>query len=408
MGIAGIPQPKPGAVTKAHGGILFIDEIGELHSMQINKLLKVLEDRKVMLESVYYSPEDTNIPNYIHDIFQNGLPADFRLIGATTRLPQEIPAAIRSRCVEIYFRGLTPNEIKIIGRNAARKLGIPISEQALEVLQKYATNGRETVNIMQIAAGIVLNNNSFEILPSDIEWVVQSGQYTPRPEKGVPSEPQIGVVNGLAVYGANMGMLLEIEVSVIPAVQGEGRIIITGIVEEEEMHGLGGHTMRRKSMAKGSVENVLTVLRHNQHLDCRDFDIHVNFPGGIPTDGPSAGVAIATAIYSALKNIPIDNKVAMTGELSIRGYVKPIGGIIAKINAARQAGVERVLIPKENWQSLFTEMRDIEIIPVEKLEEVLAQALLYPQSTLQKPSAPQVVLPNTPNNLVQKVNIICF
>ena len=122
MGIAGIPQPKPGAVTKAHGGILFIDEIGELHSMQINKLLKVLEDRKVMLESVYYSPEDTNIPSYIHDIFQNGLPADFRLIGATTRLPQEIPMAIRSRCVEIYFRGLTPNEIKIIGRNAAREV----------------------------------------------------------------------------------------------------------------------------------------------------------------------------------------------------------------------------------------------------------------------------------------------
>ena len=81
------------------------------------------------------------------------------------------------------------------------KLNIPVSEQALEVLQKYATNGREAVNIMQIAAGIVLNNNSFEIMPSDIEWVVQSGQYAPRPEKRVPSEPQVGVVNGLAVYG---------------------------------------------------------------------------------------------------------------------------------------------------------------------------------------------------------------
>ena len=408
MGIAGIPQPKPGAVTKAHGGILFIDEIGELHSMQINKLLKVLEDRKVMLESVYYSPEDNNIPSYIHDIFQNGLPADFRLIGATTRLPQEIPAAIRSRCVEIYFRGLTPNEIRIIGRNAARKLNIPVNEQALAVLQKYATNGREAVNIMQIAAGIVLNNNSIEIRPSDIEWVVQSGQYTPRPEKGVPLEPQVGLVNGLAVYGANMGMLLEIEVSVIPVVKSEGRIIITGIVEEEEMHGLGGHTMRRKSMAKGSVENVLTVLRHNQHLDCHNFDIHVNFPGGIPTDGPSAGVAIATAIYSALKNIPIDNKVAMTGELSVRGYVKPVGGIIAKINAARQAGVDRILIPKENWQCLFAEMCDIEIIPVEKLEEVLSQALLYPQAPLQTSASLPAVMQSTPNNLNQKVNISCL
>ena len=79
MGVAGIPQPKPGAVTKAHGGMLFIDEIGELHPIQMNKLLKVLEDRKVYLESAYYNSEDSNIPMYIHDIFQNGLPADFRL-----------------------------------------------------------------------------------------------------------------------------------------------------------------------------------------------------------------------------------------------------------------------------------------------------------------------------------------
>ena len=377
MGMAGIPQPKPGAVTKAHGGVLFIDEIGELHPIQINKLLKILEDRKVMLESVYYSTEDTNIPSYIHDIFQNGLPADFRLIGATTRLPQEIPAAIRSRCVEIYFRGLTPEEIKVIGKNAALKLSLPIQENALQVLQKYATNGREAVNIIQIAAGIALNNNQREITPTDIEWVVQSGHYTPRPEKKIAAEPQIGVVNGLAVYGANMGMLLEIEVTVLPAAKERGQVIITGIVEEEEMQGMGGHTIRRKSMAKGSVENVLTVLRSNLKLDCQKFDIHVNFPGGIPTDGPSAGVAIATAIYSAIREIPIDNKVAMTGELSVRGYVKPIGGVVAKVNAARQAGAERVLIPKENWQSIFTEMQNIEIIPVEKLEEVLQKVLLF-------------------------------
>ncbi|MFS8512936.1 MAG: AAA family ATPase, partial [Planifilum fulgidum] len=102
MGVAGIPQPKPGAVTKAHGGVLFIDEIGELHPIQMNKLLKVLEDRKVFLESAYYNPEDSNIPSHIHDIFQNGLPADFRLIGATTRMPEEIPPAIRSRCMEIF------------------------------------------------------------------------------------------------------------------------------------------------------------------------------------------------------------------------------------------------------------------------------------------------------------------
>ena len=90
LGVAGIPQPKPGAVTKAHGGVLFIDEIGELHPIELNKLLKVLEDRKVFLDSSYYSSEDPNMPKYIKEVFENGLPADFRLIGATTKSPEDI------------------------------------------------------------------------------------------------------------------------------------------------------------------------------------------------------------------------------------------------------------------------------------------------------------------------------
>ena len=103
LGAQGVPQPKPGAVTKAHGGVLFLDEIGELHPVQMNKLLKVLEDRRVMLDSAYYNPDDATIPRYIHDIFHNGLPADFRLVGATTRSPSEINPALRSRCMEVFF-----------------------------------------------------------------------------------------------------------------------------------------------------------------------------------------------------------------------------------------------------------------------------------------------------------------
>ena len=383
MGMAGIPQPKPGAVTKAHGGILFIDEIGELHPIQINKLLKVLEDRKVILESAYYSPEDPNIPSHIHDIFQNGLPADFRMVAATTRQPQEIPPAIRSRCLEVFFRGLLPEEIGKIALNAAQKVGFIISDEALEVVKKYATNGREAVNIIQLAAGLALTEGREELKRSDIEWVINSGQYSPRPEKKVSPQPQVGLVNGLAVYGANMGIINEIEVSVIPTTKGQGKIVVTGIVEEEELSGMGGQKIRRKSMAKSSVENVLTVLRRNLDVDPRDYDIHVNFPGGIANDGPSAGVAIATAVYSAIKNIPIDNKIAMTGEVSIRGSVKPVGGVIAKVDAAKQAGANRVLIPKDNWQQIFEKMEGIKVIPVERLEEVLELALLKTESDLE-------------------------
>ena len=375
MGMAGIPQPKPGAVTKAHGGILFIDEIGELHPIQINKLLKVLEDRKVILESSYYSTEDPNIPAHIHDIFQNGLPADFRMVGATTRSAEEIPPAIRSRCMEIFFRALLPEEIAEIARGAAAKMEMPISGAALDVVKRYATNGREAVNMVQLAVGVAQTEKQQEIDAGTVEWVVTSGQYAPRPERKVPVEANIGVVNGLAVYGPNLGMLLELEVTAQPVAPGRGELLVTGIVEEEEQ-GSTGHKIRRKSMARSSVENVLTVLRRQLGIEPRNYLLHVNFPGGVPIDGPSAGVAIATAVVSAIRRQKVDNYLAMTGEISIRGAVKPVGGIPAKIEAARQAGCRRVFIPQENWQERFKEITGIEIVTVETLPEVLKGALL--------------------------------
>jgi Lon-like ATP-dependent protease len=373
MGVAGIPQPKPGAVTKAHGGILFIDEIGELHPIQLNKLLKVLEDRKVVLESAYYNSEDTHIPAHIHDIFQNGLPADFRLIGATTRLPEEISPAIRSRCVEVFFRSLLPEEIRKITENAAQRIGFTFGPGALDVVDKYACNGREAVNIIQIAAGLAQARETKEILAADVEWVVNSGQYSPRPERKIPSKPAVGLVNGLAVMGPNLGTLLEIEVSVNPPLEERGEVKVTGIVEEEEMGGLAGRRVRCKSMIRNSVDNALTTLRGFLDEDPRRYDIHINFPGAVPTDGPSAGVAIAVGIYSALTKKQVDHRMAMTGEISLLGEVKPVGGVVAKVEAAFRAGAERVLIPQENWQELFREA-PLEVIPVHHLEEVISLA----------------------------------
>lgn len=370
MGVAGIPQPKIGAVTKAHGGILFIDEIGELHPIQMNKLLKVLEDRKVFLESAYYSSEDTNIPSHIHDMFQNGLPADFRLIGATTRGSESIPPALRSRCLEIYFRSLTSDEIKMVSSNALSKIKFDSEEGVTDLIGKYATNGREAVNIIQTAVGININENRSKVTIRDIEWVLNNGQYSPRPEKKVNDEPQIGYVNGLAVYGPNMGTLMEIEAIAVRTSRGTGRLLVTGIVEEEEIGSKDGRTVRRKSMAKASTDNVITAIKKYLCIDPAEYDIHLNFPGGIPVDGPSAGITIAVAIYSAITNSYVDNKIAMTGEISIRGKVKSVGGIIPKIEAAVRAGVKRVIIPKENWQEIFNTY-DIEVIPVESIVEAV-------------------------------------
>jgi len=393
MGVAGIPQPKAGAVTKAHGGVLFIDEIGELHPNQINKLLKVMEDRKVLLESAYYSSEDTNIPPHIHDIFQNGLPADFRMVGATTRGAEQIAPAIRSRCLEIFFRQLLPDEIEKIAVNAAGKIGMPLQEGVLGVLKKYATNGREAVNIIQLAGGVAITEGRGEIRVADIEWVIHSGQYAPRPDKKIQDRPQVGLVNGLAVYGPNIGALLEVEASAMPAAREQGKVTVTGMVDEEELSG-SGKTLRRKSMARSSVESVLTALRRIMDRDPRDFDIHINFPGAALADGPSAGVTIATAVYSAIMGLPVDNTVAMTGEVSIRGLIKPVGGIVAKVEAARRAGVKRVLIPAENYQELFREIAGVEVIPVNHLEELIELALITMPALRRKMELPAAAPPD--------------
>lgn len=177
-GDAGIPQPKEGAVSKAHGGVLFIDEIGELPSIQLNRLLKVLEDRKVYFESAYYSENNKKIPTYIHDIFQNGLPADFRLIGATTKSPDDIPEAIRSRCVEVFFNELQRSDIIKILENARAKIGLSLEKGVTDYIADYAKNGRDGVKILQTLYNIINLDGRDVADMKDAEWVIKAGRYT--------------------------------------------------------------------------------------------------------------------------------------------------------------------------------------------------------------------------------------
>ena len=369
MGAYGIPQPKPGAVTKAHCGVLFLDEIGEMHHMQMNKLLKVLEDRKVIFESAYYSSENKNIPKHIHDIFKNGLPADFRLIGATTRSPEDIPPAIRSRCLEIFFRALSEEEIIEIAYNAAANSGGKLDSEAAKLIGQYAQNGREAVNIIQLAYGLVSQECKSIIEKEDIEWVIETGRYSPKPVNKINDKPQVGIVNGLAVYGSNMGAVIEIEAQARKVAQGKGKITVTGIIEKERIEGRG-KSYSKKSTAASSVENVLTALDQIYDLNTEEYNIHVNVGGGMQVDGPSAGSAIAVAIYSAILGLPIDNKTAITGEISIRGSIKPVGGVFEKATAAMQAGASRVLMPKDNYSHRLDNI-DLQIISVSSIVEVI-------------------------------------
>ena len=373
LGVQGVPQPKPGAVTRAHGGVLFLDEIGEMHPVQMSKLLKVLEDRRVMLESAYYDPDDTNVPRHIHEIFREGLPADFRLVGATTRSPSEISPALRSRCMEVFFRALTPEEIADVAAGAAERAGYAMAREEALTVGRYAACGREAVNIVQMCAGLAQMEERKEITAADVCWVVQSGHYAARPAQQAETASRVGCVHGLAVFGSHQGALLDIEAVATP---GEGRVTVTGIVEEEEL-GQEGRRMRRKSTARGSAENVRTLLESlGQPLGRRN--LHINFPGGAPVDGPSAGAAMALAALSALTGRPVDGRSAVTGEITVQGCIRAVGGVPAKVEAARLAGLSRVYVPTENAPET-AHITGIEVVCVSRLEELLEGMLLPEQ-----------------------------
>jgi len=370
-GPAGIPQPKAGAVTKAHGGVLFIDEIGELHPIQMNKLLKVLEDRKVFFESAYYSRSNKEIPLYIHEIFQKGMPADFRLVAATTSQPEEIPPALRSRCTEIFFNPLTKQEVRKIGANAAKKGGFSISDSAVNLLTAFCNNGREAVNLIQSAGSYAQLEKRIEITKEDIEWIAECSRFNMLHDKKTSEEEFIGKVNGLAVYGGGNGSIMTIEAKAHECRKGRGVLKVTGIVDSETLE-RRGQKLKRSSTVRASIENALTLLAEKYNTNPKNYNIHLNFPGGMPVDGPSAGVAIFIALYSAIHNIPVRNNYAFTGEISIFGNILPVGGIKEKVTAAKTADATKVFIPKDNNKSHLHTL-GINVMAVSNISEVMSE-----------------------------------
>lgn len=366
FGQMGIPRPQPGAVSEANGGVLFIDEIGELHPIQMNRLLKVLEDRVAKFQSSYYSRGNKRIPPYIHEIFQKGLPADFRLIGATTRSPSELPAALRSRCTEIFFDGLRPEAVEQIAADSMERVGLQYEDGLCGKIALYAGGGRDTVRLVQSLASLAEMKGRNWVGSADLEWVAEAGHYQPYPRQKVTAVPRVGVVNGLAVTGGMGGAVLTVEVKMLKSTAPY--LQVTGIVEEEEIRSPHG-VSKRKSNARSSAENVLTVLE-GFGFDRSQYAVHINFPGGMPVDGPSAGTAMFLAAYSAFTGAAVLGDVALTGEISLTGKILPVGGVTEKLQAAEEAGVTRAYIPKANWQGRY-ERLGLEAVPVEEIEELL-------------------------------------
>lgn len=382
----GVPEPKPGLVTDAHGGILFIDEIGEMDTTLQNKLLKVLEDKRAFFESAYYDPTDEKVPAYIRKLFEEGAPADFVLIGATTRDASAINPALRSRCAEIYFEPLTPEHIQTIVNNAVQRLNAQLAEGAAALISEYTIEGRKAINILADAYSLALERYEQDAAPDlpdeaeekdttaskneeqktnlpmvlitkeDIYKVAQVSRLSPYVTKKASDKCQVGHVFGLGVAGY-LGSVIEIEAIAFPAHE-KGK----GTVRFNETAG---------SMAKDSVFNAASVVRKLTGQDIHDYDLHINVIGGGNIDGPSAGTAILTAIISAITDKAIRQDTAITGEISLQGKVRPVGGVFEKAYGARQAGISRLIIPQENAKDIPAHHLGLEIYPVDTAQEAL-------------------------------------
>jgi ATP-dependent Lon protease len=380
----GIPEPKLGLVTRAHGGVLFIDEIGEMDSSLQLRLLKVLEDRRVTFESSYYDEGATNVPEYVKRLFREGAPADFILIGATTREPEDIDPAIRSRCAEVFFSPLTQHQVVSIVQGAIKRLGVRAGRGVPRAIASYSVEGRKAVQIVADAYGQALyrsrpgktsddgKTQMPAITEDDVATVAQTSRLLQHTPVKARSAREVGKTFGLGVLHY-LGSLIEIEAVAFPA-SSPGK----GTVRFNDTAG---------SMAKDSVFNAASVLRATAGIDAGNFDLHINIVGGGNIDGPSAGLAIFLALYSAITKAPLPQDVAITGELSIQGKVRGVGGIVEKLYAARQAGMRTVLIPRENIREVDKTMTGIDVVPVTDVEHVLRELNIRRKSTRHSPPA---------------------
>ena len=291
--------------------------------------------------------------------------------------------------LQIAKRHLLPKERTRHGLKTAQ---LKITDDAIrEIINGYTRESGVRVLERQLAA--VCRKAAMKIVSGEVKTVHVTGDSLEEllgvrkyhPERQVLAE-RVGVVNGLAWTSVG-GELLEVEVNVIP---GSGKIVLTGNLGD---------------VMKESAHAALTYIRSRaeQWGIEEDFykakDIHVHFPeGAVPKDGPSAGIAITTAIVSALTGIPVKGALAMTGEITLRGRVLPIGGLKEKTMAALRNGIKTVLIPADNLKDLEeidqTVRAALQFIPVEQVDHVLAQALVH------GPAQTEVDLKNLPSQAV--------
>jgi len=305
----------------------------------------------------------------------------------TANALERIPRSLQDRLEVIRIAGYLETEKLQIAKkyllkkqrevNGLKEENLEFSDQAILDIIRYYT--REAgVRHLERELAAICRKSAVAIVKTDRNAHVKISASSLSKYLGPPkfrygmaeTEPQIGVATGFA-WTELGGELLSIEVTIVP---GQGKLMITGRL---------GEVMQES--ARAALAYVRS--RAEQLGVSSDFhqksDIHVHIPeGAIPKDGPSAGIALATALMSALCRVPVRNDLAMTGEITLRGRVLPIDGLKEKVLAAHRGGIKTVLLPKDNQKDVDEipqqVLKDVTLSQVEHMDEVLKQALVLP------------------------------
>ncbi|MDD1698733.1 MAG: ATP-dependent protease LonB [Methanoregula sp.] len=398
-----------GAIHRAHGGVLFIDEINTLDPHSQQNLLTALQEGEFPITGQSERSSGAMVRT-------EPVPCKFVMVAAgNLDAIKGMHPALRSRIrgygYEVYMaESMEDNEvnrkkyIRFIAQEVKNDGKIPHFDQSAidEILREAKRRSnrkghltlklRDMGGLIRVAGDIARQENA--ILTSAVHVVTAKStarsiedqvsdeitQHLREYEMTIIEGTRIGRVNGLAVTGNDAGSVLPIMAEVTPAQGESGQIIATGVSGKRQEPWLKDE----ESIAQQSIKNVSALIKKFTGKDIKNMDVHIQFIGTYGAEGDSASISIATAVISAIEGIPIRQDIAMTGSLSVRGDVLPVGGVTYKIEAAAKAGIKTVLIPRMNIGDVLIEEQYksvVTILPMDTIDDVLKFALVPENAT---------------------------
>jgi Lon-like ATP-dependent protease len=393
-----------GAIHRAHGGVLFIDEINTLDPHSQQNLLTALQEGEFPITGQSERSSGAMVRT-------EPVPCKFVMVAAgNLDAIKGMHPALRSRIrgygYEVYMAdSMEDNEdnrrkyIRFIAQEVKNDAKIPHFDQSAidEILREAKRRSnrkghltlklRDMGGLIRVAGDIARQENA--ILTTSVHVITAKStarsiedqvsdditQHLREYEMTIVEGTRIGRVNGLAVTGNDAGSVLPIMAEVTPAQGESGQIIATGVSGKRQEPWLKDE----ESIAQQSIKNVSALIKKFTGKDIKNMDVHIQFIGTYGAEGDSASISIATAVISAIEGIPIRQDIAMTGSLSVRGDVLPVGGVTYKIEAAAKAGIKTVLIPRMNIGDVLIEERYksvVTILPMDTIDDVLKYALV--------------------------------